>query len=283
MNINTDARDRLTTPSAPGPTVTIAEGGRHIELKAPAGTNAAVGGGTRGEIVAFSRAARKRLLTFFNQLDLNKVDVKPLFITLTYPCVYPKDGATHKAHLHAFIKRLLRRYPSAAIIWKLEYQRRGAPHYHLLCFNIPFIPFAFVADSWYACVASGLEEHRRAGTQVQRIRSWNGVLAYAAKYLAKVGEPNGAASPGRFWGIANRDALPRRLLVLKMGWRAWYSVRRQLWRYAKKQQITTGSKTMYIGTSLFIPANVAMALVALATAANSSQRPQRAATATQTP
>lgn len=261
MNITADARDRLTSADEQRPSVEVALGGAHLRLKAPVGSVARVGGGMRGEIKEFSRSARKRLMIYFNQLNLAEIDHKPLFITLTYPSVFPADINESKAHLEAFTKRLIRRYPRAAVVWKLEYQKRGAPHYHLLVFNVPFIPFAFVSSAWYDCVASGQPEHLAAGTRVERIRSWRGVLYYASKYLGKTGYQPAACRPGRFWGIINRKFLPRRVLVLALGWRTWYSLRRALWRYARRQQILTGAKSMFIGCSLFLPATVAMSLI----------------------
>lgn len=41
------------------------------------------------------------------------------------------------------------------------------------------------------------------------MRSWRGVMAYAAKYMAKVEKlAFGVESPGRFWGRWNPDELP---------------------------------------------------------------------------
>ncbi|WP_461480157.1 rolling circle replication-associated protein [Mycobacterium sp. HUMS_1102779] len=56
-------------------------------------------------------------------------------ITLTYPGdweVVAPDGASVKRHIVLWRTRFQREYgESARYIWKLEFQRRGAPHIHL--------------------------------------------------------------------------------------------------------------------------------------------------------
>lgn len=59
----------------------------------------------------------------------------PAMVTLTYPGdweVVAPDGASVKRHMVLWRKRFLREYGEPArYIWKLEFQRRGAPHIHL--------------------------------------------------------------------------------------------------------------------------------------------------------
>jgi len=59
----------------------------------------------------------------------------PAMVTLTYPgdweCVAP-DGTSVKRHMVLWRKRFQREWGEPArYIWKLEFQRRGAPHIHL--------------------------------------------------------------------------------------------------------------------------------------------------------
>lgn len=57
-------------------------------------------------------------------------------ITLTYPGCWEDvvpDGETLKAHLNAFFRRYERAWGRRLIcFWKLEFQRRGAPHLHIM-------------------------------------------------------------------------------------------------------------------------------------------------------
>ena len=59
----------------------------------------------------------------------------PAMVTLTYPGDWEgvaPDGASVKRHMVLWRKRFQREYGEPArYIWKLEFQRRGAPHIHL--------------------------------------------------------------------------------------------------------------------------------------------------------
>lgn len=159
----------------------------------------------RGEITGFSRKSRMRLLKKMSTLQ--KTD-RPLFITLTYPSEFPNDKEIYKADLAKFLKRLVYRFPATCGVWRLEFQNRGAPHYHLLVWGLPYhhrILF-WISKIWYEVVGSGDKKHLDAGTQVQKIRSWRGVMSYASKYMAKTGDYG--QNIGRVWGLFNRARLP---------------------------------------------------------------------------
>lgn len=177
------------------------------------------GGGLRGEINKFSRASRKRMLDTLCKLRASAG--LPQFATLTYPGEFPHDSQVWKLHLDLFGKRLVRAYPGASAVWKLEPQARSAPHYHLIIYGVPFSQSfrLWLSRTWYEVVGSGDERHLRAGTNVQPARSLQGVKAYASKrYMGKelseddlkghAEKVSGWASPGRFWGVLNRSALP---------------------------------------------------------------------------
>lgn len=63
--------------------------------------------------------------------------------------------------------------------------------------------------AWYHVVDSHNLDHLQAGVRVERVRSWGGVMAYAAKYLSKVDAQFMADIEwGRSWGIFNRACIP---------------------------------------------------------------------------
>jgi len=245
-------RDELTHNPANLPRVTVAMGGRlaRLQFTQPPALNPPRG--TRGPITDFTRKARKRLADHLSAIDRTAVRYLPLFITLTYPKEYPVTCAETKRHLDTFCKWLVRRYPHAAAVWRLEYQTRGAPHFHLLVYNVQYIHYAQIARHWAKAVGSGLAAHIAAGTQVQRIRSWRGVQAYVAKYICKAGEIPAEATPGRFWGIINRNLLPTRLLVRVVAWQTAYRLRRVLWRYAARHGYKARWRTGNVGCTIYI-------------------------------
>lgn len=89
-------------------------------------------------ITVWSRKSRATMCRTFAELDympLVECCRVPAMVTLTYPgdweCVAP-DGASVKRHMALWRKRFQREWGEPArYIWKLEFQRRGAPHIHL--------------------------------------------------------------------------------------------------------------------------------------------------------
>ncbi len=176
-------------------------GGSLVRVRPPKLLGARPGpGGVRGKCQGFSAGSRRRLFRKLAMLKREQVSAGK-FLTLTYPEDYPTPGIA-KGHLRAFLKRLRRRWPQAAVIWKLEPQRRGAPHFHVLVLGVEHIGKDWLSRAWYEVVASGDERHLRAGTQIEAVRSYRGAMAYTSKYLAKVQRAESAELDwGRWWGV----------------------------------------------------------------------------------
>lgn len=171
-----------------------------------------VGGGRRGLCGAFSVASRRRMLRLMGTLQNG---AGALFVTLTYPAEWPGEWARWKRDLDVFLHRLKRKYPGAGVVWKLEPQARGAPHFHLLVFGVEFIPKEWLKAAWADVVDSGDELHRKHGAYVERVRDAKGVRSYTAKYLAKVPvagllEASGVdwSKVGRWWGVRWAECIP---------------------------------------------------------------------------
>jgi hypothetical protein len=121
-----------------------------------------------------------------------------LFITLTYPAgeVSPRES---KRHLDSFIKRCHRRYPGCAGLWKLEYQKNGTAHYHVILIGVPFWNLLNLKAVWADVVKSDNEHHITQGAHVDLVVSQRQAAHYMGKYIGKE-----AAVPedhyGRVWG-----------------------------------------------------------------------------------
>lgn len=90
-------------------------------------------------ITGWSRRSRARMVSSMAELDLAPLLMggdDPAMVTLTYPGdweVVAPDGEAVKVHLRAFFKRFARAWGRDLVgVWKMEFQRRGAPHFHLL-------------------------------------------------------------------------------------------------------------------------------------------------------
>ena len=72
------------------------------------------------------------MLALVNAVDQPSVKLDDLyFITLTYQQQDQAADAS-KRDLEKFLKRFERKYGPTWLLWKLEPQKRGTPHYHLL-------------------------------------------------------------------------------------------------------------------------------------------------------
>lgn len=169
--------------------------------------------GGRGKIKGFSPSSASRMRRFLRTSEAEY----SVFITLTYPGAFPVDGRTVKEHLRRFLQELSRvarrrRLDGKATaepvkefsaFWFLEFQARGAPHFHI--FTTDTFDRDWVASRWYEIVGSDDLRHLRAGTRIEFLRGGRrGACGYAAKYAAKSVQkevPENFANCGRFWGV----------------------------------------------------------------------------------
>jgi hypothetical protein len=138
----------------------------------------------RGLIYEFSRRSRKRLLELSARLDYSHR--KTVFLTLTYPAVFPSPKIA-KQHMVAMFKRLARASltNSVGCIWRLEFQKRDAPHFHLMLFGLPFIDKSVIQQMWMDVIGT----QTRVFTRIEMIHSSRHARYYIAKYISKVPRP----------------------------------------------------------------------------------------------
>lgn len=189
----------------------------------------------RGEIMEFSDNARKRLAFVASNTEVDFVSM----VTLTYPAEFPCDGKVVKRHLYRFLGWLKELMPGVNYLWFLEFQKRGAPHLHLLLDKQPahyggtWPSFQFaVANTWYGIVGSGDIRHLRAGTRSERLRTPEGGKRYAVKYAQKMAQklvPDTMHNVGRFYGYSY-PVRPKAKAVIPA---TWQQVREILgdWKY----------------------------------------------------
>jgi len=199
--------------------------------------------GGRGDITEFSQESRLRLIKLNARISQRKVKLsgrKPVLITLTY-----KRNNIHfpsaKRDLKVFLQRIARAYPKASGIWKMEAQKRGAIHFHIIFYGLPFVPVKNLQNMWNEVTG----EDSKNSLDMEDIRNQKGAQYYVAKYICKE-EPTrfeqsleensaeeylenalisivvraalislGLSMPhtrprrtGRWWGVHNRKGLP---------------------------------------------------------------------------
>lgn len=226
-----------------------------------------------GVITEWSRKSRSAMCRTFAELDytpLMETGRVPAMVTLTYPGdweVVAPDGASVKRHMVLWRKRFQREYGEPArYIWKLEFQRRGAPHIHLwmapaMSPGRSGLGFAqWLSATWAQIVdhpdSVQKARHRLAGTAID-VR--NGLRACDPKrlaiYFTKHSSPNfngdkeyqhivpelwrrPGHGPGRFWGVYG---LKKAVAVVEIAQDAYLTARRIVRRWSRNQAVYSGS------------------------------------------
>lgn len=166
----------------------------------------------------FDGKKRKRMLDKFNSWRFRCENAA--FCHLTYPAEYPQNWRLWKLNLKEFKRLLLKRFPQAEGMWKLELQKRGAPHFHLV---IDFRARCSIkrlrqwVDAAWARIAHQDDVHQgKYACRVEPIWSIRHCLNYAAKYCNKInaapigddGNELTAAdlgdTMGRQWGVIGK-------------------------------------------------------------------------------
>ena len=180
----------------------------------------------RGNVTSFSKKSRKRLLEIIARLD----DVKQaLFITLTYGQKFPTEAVANK-NIKAFIRKLRAIWPRIGIIWRRELQQRGAPHFHMIVFNVKYIPKNWIAMTWAETIAYEHLDFSQGEplppfTRIEAIDNKKKAMLYVSKYVAKVADAGdglndvpyqNTESTGRHWGMTGKCWFPWGILLEKM-------------------------------------------------------------------
>lgn len=155
-------------------------------------------------------------------------------LTLTYPKIYPKNGKDTKQSLDSLLT-YLRKQQKFSYLWFLEFQERGAPHFHILTSHKAITPKMRVrmAEKWVRdmihadwflagsivesidcnkCEYDVMISHVKKTFAValhrdtwQMIRDVNGAKKYVTKYASKPEQkvvPKSYQDVGRFWGCS---------------------------------------------------------------------------------
>lgn len=173
----------------------------------------------RGKITSFSKKSRKRLLDIIARL---KEGSNALFCTLTYGQRWPSEAIAY-THLKAFVRRVNAKFPRAGVVWRKEYQKRGAIHFHLIIFNVNYIDKNAVARAWADIIGDDFCDNsgdgpRQPFTRIEKLQNKKKAMLYCAKYVAKVPGVGFNDQPyrntGRMWGVFNRKCMDFATLVI---------------------------------------------------------------------
>jgi len=159
--------------------------------------------GVRSSVSSFSSASRLRLSRLLFRLPWPNEEVA--FVTLTF--AEDVDGKFAKSCLNKLHSWFDYQYPSAEVVWKMEYTKRGRQHFHLLARPVPGSP---LPDDFSTRLESQWLGRMNCGfILVKQLYNRSGAIRYFSDYLSKKqgGDkyyqeqvPDGVWS-GRFWGL----------------------------------------------------------------------------------
>ena len=178
-------------------------------------------------------------------------------IGLTYPKTFPVDGEIVKTHLHKIKLRL--GYRDIKIFWFMEFQQRGAAHFHML--SNKEIDADELKKMWFEIVGSDDLLHLKHGAHIEPIRTPEGALHYLTGYLTKQEQkivPVSYRNLGRYWGyslsllphsIKVIFGTPKELRMFKSIFRPirkWIKSRKRQWKSKKKYKPIRNIYTVYL-------------------------------------
>lgn len=160
------------------------------------------------DIQSFSRDSRRRLIKKILRLERSRLS-DGSFLTLTYHEDWTLDREDLQQDLGAFLQAMRRQYPDSVYIWRIEFQKRGAPHFHLMIWRAGGREghdlqelAAWVKETWTRISAQDSAAHAQHGTDTRRISSWREAMGYVSKYVADTGKEGEVDYSGRRWGAS---------------------------------------------------------------------------------
>ena len=170
-----------------------------------------MGSGNKRGIQEFSMNAKRNMMYLIARV---KRDCLPCFVTLTYPKEFSLDGREWKRDLKNFLT-WLGNFSGVSAIWKLEPQRRGAPHFHLLIWGVSVeVLQDTIPERWYKLVGDGdikhLQWHKGELGNINcvvPVDSTKTMYNYVMKYISK-SLIEGWQNVGKWWGVYSKNNLP---------------------------------------------------------------------------
>ncbi|MCK5561933.1 MAG: hypothetical protein KAJ51_15145 [Thermoplasmata archaeon] len=169
---------------------------------------------TRSKIKTFSKRSRFRLFEAMAKIKTNLTN-QPFFVSLTYHYGHQSKENSDKTCLHNFLVSLRDFDKNVQYIWRIDLQKRGAPHYHLIIFPSPFKKLLSreyykikVCSMWHRIADPKSKKHKDFGADIQNITNYRHACIYINKYLAKVPDNQNIIEKGKHWGCSRK--LPNR-------------------------------------------------------------------------
>jgi len=160
------------------------------------------------KIKTFSENSRRNLSKHLCKIRFDSYNER-WFVTLTFHNEIPNSQSTMKKIIDKFNKRLHRVNFFLDYVWKLEYQKRGAPHLHYLLLFPKRLSYksrtqlaSIIQRAWIECVGDNDELFKRLSVNIRQVGNNNKTVNYLMKYIDKLDDETHEHNLGRFWAIS---------------------------------------------------------------------------------
>lgn len=162
----------------------------------------------RGNVNGISNKSRSRLMRLLAMVNRSDPVV---FLTLTYR-EWVDDWEVWKRDLDTFGKALRRRFPVSPAIWRMEFQEREAPHWHILLWpcdekeNAASV-FLWARRVWLRIIGQDTKANWDYGVTCSPVEDLRQSAFYISVYQSKDKNDRKDTHTGREWGVWNKDKL----------------------------------------------------------------------------
>lgn len=158
------------------------------------------------DIKTFSKKSRLRLFNLFTQINYSNYGF-PLFVSATFHDDSGNNKTDIKSFLKKFYERLQYNLPPTHLIWKLEYQERGVPHFHFMLLPVNSSDDfrkekikKIIRQHWLELKTCKCKYCKAYAINIKNINEYEQAFIYIAKELGKIQNRYEGHNLGRIWG-----------------------------------------------------------------------------------
>jgi len=194
----------------------------------------------KGDIRKFSVNSKRRFVKELAHINLICYG-NPLFVTLTYRNTLPKDGKELQRHLNLFLTKLRRYRENFHYVWRLEFQKRGAPHFHLVLLPLFSVDKKYLwkyrrllINNWRESIGDWDADLEKYAVKTDFVEGKKNVFSYISKYATKPDEIESNTYFGRRFGMS-RDMNQHPIVQTFISNRDFYLFRKLVYNFLKKK------------------------------------------------
>lgn len=160
------------------------------------------------DITKFSINSRRRFLKILSTINMQEYQT-PLFITLTFHNIFPTENAPLKKILDNYLKRIKRINNNYSYVWRLELQKRGAPHFHVILFpknlrckkELDQLKLK-IKSAWWNFIEDISINSKLFSVDIIDVNHTRQLFSYLSKYVCKIDAEENKNWKGRRWGCS---------------------------------------------------------------------------------